>query len=68
MMRSFVNVAGIMLIIFGIAVLGYKSFTYTENQKIAEIGSLKITADTQKTVYFSSLTGGWGGIGAYCKN
>ena len=57
-MRSFVSLAGILLILFGIAVLGYQGFTYTQNEKIAEIGSLKITADTEKTVYFSPLTGG----------
>jgi hypothetical protein len=57
-MRMIINLAGILLTLFGIAVLVYHGFTYTKNQKIAQIGDIKVTANTSKTVYFSPLVGG----------
>lgn len=57
-MRVFINIVGIILIIFGIAVLGYQGyFTYTSRDTVAKIGSVEVTADTQKTVYLSPITG-----------
>ena len=56
-MKAIISFVGILLVIFGIAVLGYTGFTYTKQEKIAEVGNVKITADTQKTVYFSPVTG-----------
>jgi TRAP-type C4-dicarboxylate transport system permease small subunit len=57
-MQSITNIAGILLIIFGILTLGYEGFTYTKHEKVAQIGDLKISADTQKTVYFPPIVGG----------
>lgn len=57
-MRSFLNVIGILLILFGIFTLAYNGFTYTSQEKIAEIGTVKITADSEKTVYFPPVLGG----------
>lgn len=57
-MRSVTSLLGILLIILGIASLGYQGFTYTKQEKIAQIGSVQITADSQKTVYLSPLLGG----------
>lgn len=57
-MRPILNVLGILLVIAGIAMLAYQGFTYTQREQVAQIGDLKVTADTQKTVYFSPLTGG----------
>ena len=57
-MKSLTNLAGILLIIFGIATLAYQGFTYTKHENVAQIGDMKITADTQKTVYFPPLLGG----------
>lgn len=48
---------GILLIIIGIAALAYQGFTYTKKEKIAQIGSIEVTADTQKTVYLSPIFG-----------
>lgn len=56
-MRSITTIIGILLIIFGIAALAYTGFTYTSKEKIAEIGNVQVTADTQKTVYFNPILG-----------
>lgn len=57
-MKTLLNIVGILLIIFGIAVLGYQGyFTYTSRDTVAQIGNVEVTADTQKTVYLSPVTG-----------
>jgi hypothetical protein len=57
-MKSSTGLIGIILIILGIGVLGYQGFTYTKREKIAQIGDLQVTADTQKTVYLPPVLGG----------
>ncbi len=52
------NIIGIILIVIGIVTLAYHGFTYKEQEKIAEIGSVQITAETQKAVYFPPVLGG----------
>lgn len=54
-MRSLMSVIGILLIILGIFGFSYKYFTYTSTEKIAEIGSVKVTADQEKEVFISPL-------------
>lgn len=57
-MKSMISTVGIILIILGIVTLGYQGFTYTKHEKVAQIGDVQISADTQKTVYFPPLLGG----------
>lgn len=57
-MKPMTHLVGIILIVLGIFALAYQGLTYTQREKVAEIGDLKITADTQKTVYFPPLLGG----------
>lgn len=57
-MKSIINLVGILLIVFGIIVLGYQGMTYTKKEKIAEIGDLQVTANTEKTIYFPPVVGG----------
>lgn len=57
-MKSLTNIVGILLILFGILTLGYQGFTYTKQEKIAEIGDVQVTANTEKTVYFPPILGG----------
>jgi len=57
-MRSTLSIAGILLLVVGILTLAYQGVTYTKREKIAEIGSLKVTSDTQKTIYFPPILGG----------
>jgi hypothetical protein len=56
--RSTTNILGIILIIVGILALAYQGFTYTKQEKVAQIGDVKITADKEKTVYFPPALGG----------
>jgi len=57
-MKPLINLVGILLIIFGIVTLAYQGFTYTKHEKVAEVGSLEVTANTEKTVYFPPILGG----------
>ena len=57
-MRSITSIVGILFIVAGILTFAYQSFTYTQQEKIAQIGDLKITADTQKTVHLPPILGG----------
>jgi hypothetical protein len=57
-MNSMSNIIGIVLIVFGVVSLGYKGYSYTTQEKVAEVGPIKVTADTEKTVLFSPIAGG----------
>lgn len=49
---------GVILIILGILGLAYQGFTYTKEEKVAEIGSLNITNETEKRVNIPPYAGG----------
>lgn len=57
-MKSMTTLVGIILIIGGLITLGYQGFSYTQREKILQIGDVQVTADTQKTVYFPPYLGG----------
>ena len=57
-MKAVMSMLGIVLIILGVASLGYQGITYTKNEKVAQIGTLEVSADSQKTIYLSPLVGG----------
>jgi hypothetical protein len=57
-MRSLTTLVGIILVIAGIFFLAYQGFTYTQKEKVAQLGSLQVTANTEKTVYFPPMLGG----------
>jgi len=57
-MKSLISLVGIVLIIVGVLALGYEGFSYTQRENVAQIGDLKITADTQKTIYLPPALGG----------
>jgi hypothetical protein len=57
-MRPIISIVGILLIIVGIAALGYQGFTYTKHEKIAQIGDVQLTADTEKRVNLPPILGG----------
>ena len=52
------TVIGVTLIVLGIFTLVYKSFTYTTQEKIFEVGSLEATAARDKTIPLSPILGG----------
>lgn len=57
-MKSILSILGVLLIIVGVAAVAYQGITYTQQEKVAQIGDLKITADTQKTIHFPPILGG----------
>lgn len=57
-MKSITNIVGVALIILGILALSYQGFNYTKHEKVAQIGDIQVTANTQHNVYFPPLLGG----------
>lgn len=57
-MKSNVTIVGLILIVVGIVLFAYQGFTYTSREKVAQLGDLQLTADTQKKVFFSPWVGG----------
>lgn len=57
-MQRLIMLIGLLLVLGGIFVLAYKGLTYTSQENVAQIGTLKVTADTEKTIFISPLVGG----------
>lgn len=49
--------AGILLFTLGVISLGYTSVSYTHREKVADIGSVHITADKKETIDYSPILG-----------
>ncbi|MCX6564342.1 MAG: DUF3185 domain-containing protein [Candidatus Aminicenantes bacterium] len=49
---------GIILIVLGVLALVYQGIQYTSKEKILEIGSIKLSADTKKTIPLPPIVGG----------
>ena len=50
-------IVGVLLIVFGMAALVYKNFSYTSEETVAQIGPLKATAETEKNVPIPDMLG-----------
>ena len=57
-MMSISKIIAVLLIVFGVVGLAYGGFTYTSQEKVAQIGDLKITAATEKSVPLPPILGG----------
>ena len=57
------TVIGIALIILGIVSLAYRGITYTQREKIVDIGPLQATADREKTIPLPPILGGLSLVG-----
>ena len=57
-MKSVISLIGIFLIIVGIVGFSYKYFSYTTDEKVAEIGNIKVTTEQEKRVVISPLLSG----------
>ena len=58
--------AGILLIVLGVAALAYQGFTYTTRETVLDIGPIHATADREKTVPLPPILGAVaiaGGVG-----
>ena len=64
--RTPMMVTGVVLLILGVVALFWQKITYTEKETLVNVGGVKVTADTEKTVPLSPIIGGValaGGIG-----
>jgi len=52
------KIFGIILIVLGGLALVYQGIQYTTREKILDIGSLKVTADTKRTIPLPPIVGG----------
>lgn len=53
-----IKTVGIILVVLGIVMLVWTGFSYTQSETVAEIGSLEISADKEKSVNWSPYVGG----------
>jgi small-conductance mechanosensitive channel len=49
---------GIVLLVLGAAALIWPKLSYTERETLVDVGSVNITADTEKSVPLSPILGG----------
>jgi len=52
------TLVGIVLIVLGIVAFAYQGITYTSRETVIDIGPIKATADTQKTIPLPPILGG----------
>lgn len=50
-------IIGVLLIVLGMVALIYKNFSYTSEETVLQIGSLKATAETEKNVSIPNALG-----------
>jgi len=51
------TLAGIVLLVLGLAALAYGGFTYKKRETVVDIGPIHATADTDKTVPIPPIAG-----------
>jgi len=51
-------IIGVVLIAVGLVSLAYQGITYTSRETVLDLGPVKATADTQKTIPVSPILGG----------
>jgi uncharacterized membrane protein len=52
------KLVGIILIVLGVLALVYQGIQYTSKEKILDLGSIKLSADTKKTIPLPPIVGG----------
>jgi hypothetical protein len=52
------NVVGILLIVLGVIALAYQGITYTTREKVIDLGPIKATKETEKTIPLPPILGG----------
>jgi hypothetical protein len=52
------NIVGILLIVLGVLALAYQGITYTTREKVIDLGPIKATKETEKTIPLPPILGG----------
>jgi uncharacterized membrane protein len=55
---STTNIIGILLIVLGVLALAYQGITYTTREKVIDLGPIKATKETEKTIPLPPILGG----------
>jgi hypothetical protein len=53
-----VTIIGDILIVLGVVALAYQGITYTTNEKVVDLGPLKVEAKREKTIPLPPVLGG----------
>lgn len=56
-------IAGILLILLGVAGLVFQGVTYTTREKVVDIGGVHVTAEKEKTIPIPLIAGGLALVG-----
>lgn len=51
------SVVGVVLIILGVVLLVYQGFSFTQREKVLDVGPIHATADTEKRVSIPPVIG-----------
>ena len=58
-----ITIIGVILIVLGVVALAYQGITYTTNEKIVDLGPLKVEAKREKTIPLPPVLGGLALVG-----
>ena len=57
------KILGVILIVLGIVALAYQGITYTTNEKVVDLGPLKVEAKKERTIPLPPIVGAVAVIG-----
>jgi hypothetical protein len=52
-----ITIIGVILIVLGVVALAYQGITYTTNEKVVDLGPLKVEAKREKTIPLPPVLG-----------
>lgn len=58
-----ITIVGVVLIVLGVVALAYQGITYTTNEKVVDLGPLKVEAQREKTIPLPPVLGGLALVG-----
>ena len=58
-----VTIIGVLLIVLGVVAFAYQGITYTTNEKVVDLGPLKVEAKREKTIPLPPVLGGLALVG-----
>jgi uncharacterized membrane protein len=62
-MKAPLMILGIALVVLGVISLAYQGLTYTTREKVLEIGPIKATKETERTIPLPPVLGGLALVG-----
>ena len=52
-----ITIVGVLLIVLGVVAFAYQGITYTTNEKVVDLGPLKVEAKREKTIPIPPIVG-----------